>query len=208
MRAIILIISALMIIKTVTSSSKWVAPSYCGGLECPRFNIVQQLSANIEIREYEDSNWVTVDMKGDKEQSRKSSFWSLFNYISGKNSNKEKIAMSAPVLMKYSGKTPFTSEETFGSMSFFLGYKFQEDGLAPEPTENGVSINKLPSKKYGVISYSGYSNEKDQIDNLVKLGTYLSSQGIKYVNDYYFNAGYDAPYKFWNRHNEMWVELI
>lgn len=208
MRAIILIISAVMILKTVTSTSKWVAPSYCGGLECPRFNILQQLNANIEIREYEDSNWVTVQMKGDKEQSRKTSFWSLFNYISGKNSKKEKIEMSAPVLMKYSAKTPFNSEESFGSMSFFLGYKFQEGGIAPEPTENGVSINKLPSKKYGVISYSGYSNEKDQLDNLVKLGTYLSSQGIKYVNDYYFYAGYDAPYKFWNRHNEMWVELI
>ena len=208
MKAIILLISTLMIIKTVTSSSKWEALSYCGGLECPRFNLVQQLSENIEIREYEDSNWVTVDMKGDKEQSRKSSFWSLFNYISGKNIDNEKIEMSAPVLMKYSGKTPFTSEETFGSMSFFLGYRFQEDRLAPKPTENGVSINKLPSKKYAVIYYSGYSNEKYEIDNLQKLGTFLSGQGIKYVNDYYFYAGYDSPFKFWNRHNEKWIELI
>ncbi len=207
MRAIILIISAVMILKTVTSTTKWVAPSYCGGLECPKFNILEQLNTNIEIREYEDSNWVSVDMKGDKEQSKKS-FWSLFNYISGKNSNKEKIEMSAPVLMKFSSKIPFSSEESYGSMSFFLGYKFQEDGLAPEPTENEVYLNKLPSKKYAVISYSGYSNEKDQLVNLVKLGTYLSRNGFIYVNEYYFYAGYDAPYKFWNRHNEILVELI
>ena len=31
---------------------------------------------------------------------------------------------------------------------------------------------------------------------------------IKKYKRVYFNAGYDAPYKFWNRHNEMWVELI
>jgi hypothetical protein len=208
MKAIILILLTAMVLKSATSSSKWVAPSFCGGLECPKFNVVQKINDAIEIREYENSNWVSVGMKGDKDKSRKTCFWSLFNYISGKNSESKKIDMSAPVLMKYDAKIPFTAEENHGTMSFFLGYKFQEGEVAPKPTEDAVYLNKLESKKYGVISYSGYSNEKDQLENLVKLGTYLNSQNIRYVNDYFFYAGYDAPYKFWNRHNEIWVELI
>ena len=208
MKAIILIILTAMVLKSAISSTEWIAPSFCGSLECPKFSVVQKLSDSIEIREYEDSNWVSVDMKGEKEKSGKTSFWSLFNYISGKNSESKKIAMSAPVLKKLNAKTAFTADENYGNMSFFLGYNFQDNEVAPKPTENGVYLNRLQSRKYGVISYSGYSNEKDQLDNLVRLGTYLSSQNIKYVNDYYFNAGYDSPYKFFNRHNEVWVELI
>ena len=191
-----------------TSIEKFKAPSFCGGLECPEFTTIKKLTQEIDVREYRDSIWVTVDMKGDREVSNKNSFWSLFNYISGKNMINEKIEMSVPVLVKVNSKIPFTSEEKWGSMSFFLGYKYQVDKTAPLPTGDGVVLTSIKSRRYGVISYSGYSNNEKQLENLSKLGTHLSNQGISFVNDYFLFAGYDAPYKFWSRHNEIWVELI
>jgi hypothetical protein len=208
MKSLFLIFLTTLIFISVASNKKFSAPSFCGGLECPEFTIIRTLSEEIEIREYQDSNWVTIEMKGDKEISNKNSFWALFNYISGKNSQNEKINMSAPVVYKINSKIPFTTEEKWGSMSFFLGNKYQKDNSAPQPTEDGVFLTTQTSRKYAVISYNGYSNEKDEIQNLMKLGTYLSSQGIAFVNEYFFYAGYDAPYKFWSRHNEILVELI
>ena len=207
MKSFFLVFFTTIILFSVASTNKFSAPSFCGGLECPEFTTIQKLSDDIEIRQYQDSNWVTIEMKGDKEVSNKNSFWALFNYISGKNSQNEKIQMSAPVVYKINSKIPFTIEENWGSMSFFLGYKYQNDVTAPQPTENGVYLTTQTSRKYAVISYSGYSNEKDERENLMKLGTYLSSQGIAFVNEHYFYAGYDAPYKFWSRHNEILVEL-
>jgi hypothetical protein len=209
MKAFILIILAGLIMNSFSSKETWTAPTFCKGYECPRYKLVQTLENQIEIREYEDSNWVTTEMQGaDREKNTKNHFWSLFNYISGNNSKKEKISMTVPVLVKSLSKIPFTSDDVNGFMSFYLGYKFQEDVEAPKPDESGVLVRKLPSKKYAVLSYGGYSNQKEEHENLVKLGTYLSREGISYVNSYYYYAGYDAPYKFWSRHNEIWIELI
>jgi len=99
-----------------------------------------------------------------------------------------------------------TTDDKYGVMSFFLGYKFKQGEAAPNPTENGLYLNKLQSKKYGVISYEGNSNEKKQTKNLFKLKNYLSSQNIKFVDDYYFYAVYDSP--FGKGHNEIWIELL
>jgi hypothetical protein len=116
--------------------------------------------------------------------------------------------MTAPVLSKINSKTAFTDDEEVFTMSFFLGYNLQKEGTAPIPEEEQVFLHKLESKRYGVISYSGYSNKSVQEENLRKLGNYLAKNEVKFNSNYYFFAGYDSPFTFFNRHNEVWVELI
>jgi len=192
------------------SSTKASTPSFCNGLECPEFELLSK-SENIEIREYKTSQWVSTNMKnGHQDDLTKTGFWRLYNYITGKNDKNLKIDMSAPVLFKINAAVPFSQEDEIYTMSFFLGYKFQneETSPAPLPSEEGVFLNKLESKKYAVISFSGYSNQRKQEENLRILGSYLIKNQIKFNNSHYFFAGYDAPFRLFNRHNEVWVELL
>jgi len=70
-------------------------------------------------------------MKGKPDYSGRSNhFWFLFDYISGYNSDLKKIDRSTPVLMKLKSNIS-TTDDKYGVMSFFLGYKFKEGEVAP-----------------------------------------------------------------------------
>lgn len=187
--------------------SAFKAPEFCNGLECPEYELISSPAKNIEIRQYKKSSWVSTEMKnGSLDSLRSKGFWTLYNYISGKNENKEKIEMSAPVLVKINSKIPFSDSDVIGTMSFYLGYKYENEA-APEPEDSNAYLFTLEPKKYAVISYGGYSKQKDQEENLRTLGSYLEQNNYNFVKDYYFYAGYDSPFRFFGRHNEVWVEL-
>ena len=195
-------ITLFIIASIIVAASAFEKPDFCGGLECPEYNSLMK-EGDIEIREYQESHWVSTEMKGDNNSS---GFRTLFNYISGNNETKEKMKMTAPVLKKISAKTPFTSDEVVSTMSFFLGYKYQ-NGEAPKPTNANTFLEKIAYKKVAVISYGGYSNKQKEQENLITLGDFLVKNDMKFTTDHYFTAGYDAPFKFIYRHNEVWVEL-
>ena len=194
----------ILILIAVMKIQNFKAPSFCNGLNCPEYSsIITQ--DNIEIREYAESFWVSTKMNnGEQSELIRSGFKTLFNYISGKNQRKEKIDMTAPVLVKVNPKTAFSSDDEVATMSFYLG----QNENSPQPEDTNVSIGKLESKKYAIISYSGYSNKNIQEENLRTLGDFLKKNEIKFNSEYYFFAGYDSPFRFFNRHNEVWVELL
>merc|ERR1712032_1050194 len=136
-----------------------------------------------------------------------SGFWKLFNYIQGKNETKETIDMTSPVVRKISPETPFSTNELIGTMSFFLGNKHQ-NGEAPKPNGENTFIEKVPFRKVAIISYGGYTSKEKEEIMLKTLGDYLNKNEMKFSKSNYFTAGYDAPYKFWFRHNEIWIELL
>jgi hypothetical protein len=194
-------LTLLVLASIILAASAFQAPDFCNGIECPEFNSLMT-EGTIEIREYPESHWVSTDMKGDNNSS---GFMTLFKYISGNNEAQEKMKMTAPVLKKVTAKTPFTSDVT-STMSFYLGSKYQ-NGQAPKPTDANVYLQKIAYKKVAVITYSGYSNKGTEEKNLVALGNFLTKNNMKFNNEFYFTAGYDSPFKFLFRHNEVWVEL-
>lgn len=197
-------ITLLILASLTLSACAFEKPKFCGGLECPEFNTLAS-EGKIEIREYQESNWVSTKMSG---ENNSSGFMTLFSYISGKNENNEKMAMTAPVLKKIQAKTPFTSDETLSTMSFYLGSKYQNgQGQAPKPTNDNTFLETIAYKKVAVIVFSGYSNKQKEQEQLMILGDYLKKNNIKFNTEYYFTAGYDSPFKFLWRHNEVWIEL-
>ena len=191
----------------IMSAYSFKAPDFCHGLDCPEFKLISSQD-NIEIREYSDSFWVSTLMKSENQDDlKRKGFWTLFNYINGKNEKKEKISMTSPVLLKVNSSNSFTKNESIFTMSFFLGYKNQNE-FAPKPEDSNTFLEKLESRKYGVISYSGFNNKKKQEEHLSKLSTYLLENNYKFNENYYFVAGYDSPFKLFFRHNEVWIELL
>ena len=114
--------------------------------EEPPFNIVHKTDV-YEIRHYKDRLAVQAIYN-----NQDSSFRKLFNYISGANTNSEKIKMTIPV-------TEF-KESTRKTMQFYLPSKFTK-GTAPTPTDPNLEIIIISEGYYAVIKYSGRITDKN-----------------------------------------------
>ena len=148
---------------------------------------------NIEIRYYPPA--AKVMSKG--KINGNSNFRNLFNYISGSNSKNEKISMTTPVYMK-------TDKEN-QIMEFVLPKKFNNKEI-PIPVNNNLEVYKSEEGTYASIRYSGYNNIEKQALNTERLLNKLKELNRKVVGKPIL-LSYDAPYKFYNRRNEILFEL-
>ena len=67
-------------------------------------------------------------------------FWKLFNYISGENDKKTKIAMTAPVSNLFERPADPNDGKTTFTMAFYVPAVYQDD--TPIPTDPDVSIEE------------------------------------------------------------------
>ena len=148
---------------------------------------------NIEIRYYPPATKV---ISKDKIGGNKN-FRNLFNYISGSNSNNEKISMTTPVYMK-------TDKEN-QIMEFVLPKKFNDKEI-PKPVNDNLEVYKSKEGTYASIRYSGYNNTEKQVLNTERLLNKLKELKRKTIGKPIL-LSYDAPYKFYNRRNEVLIEL-
>eukprot|EP00191_Tetraselmis_sp_GSL018_P000835 CAMPEP_0177606080 /NCGR_PEP_ID=MMETSP0419_2-20121207/17095_1 /TAXON_ID=582737 /ORGANISM="Tetraselmis sp., Strain GSL018" /LENGTH=175 /DNA_ID=CAMNT_0019100375 /DNA_START=768 /DNA_END=1294 /DNA_ORIENTATION=- len=56
-----------------------------------------------------------------------------------------------------------------------------------------------------VSSYGGFSSQSSVISHAAELGAALKDAAFDIEEDFYFSAGYDPPFRIFNRHNEVWV---
>jgi hypothetical protein len=95
--------------------------------------------------------------------------------------------------------------EKGSSMSFVMPEKYQESDL-PKPKDSGVHIVKSSPQYVAVIRFGGYADDekiKEKRDQLLEL---IQSNGIKVAGDYTY-LGYNAPYQFWGRTNEVVIPI-
>jgi len=175
-------------------------PEFCHGLGCPEFKIVNTTS-EYEERLYKKSNWVSTTLLGmDLDDASGKMFMRLFGYISGNNVRKEKIAMTAPVIDRIiPGQGP-ACENNF-TMSFFMDPVVTDP---PQPTEKDVFLSSLPEQRVYVKYFGGFAKKEVWLENALALGDALTKDGKKFNKDHFFSAGYDSPFKLFNRHNEIW----
>jgi hypothetical protein len=154
--------------------------------------------AEFEIRFYPSATFAKIYSNGtDYKSVASSGFRKLAGYIFGGNDQGKSIAMTAPVRMEM---TP-----TGSSMSFVMPEKYKESDL-PKPKDASVQIVKSSPQYVAVISFGGYADDekiKENRDILLKL---IQNKGIKVIGDYTF-LGYNAPYQFWARKNEVVIPI-
>jgi hypothetical protein len=150
-----------------------------------------------EIRTYEATLFTSVQLstKGYKNSSSKG-FSILAGYIFGNNERNEKIAMTSPVAM---------SLEDSMTMMFMVPKEIKKEML-PKPDQSGIEFKEEPAKTVAAISFNGWANDKKIEKFKQKLKSALDAEGITYSDRFYF-LGYNAPYEFFNRKNEVIVEL-
>lgn len=92
------------------------------------------------------------------------------------------------------------------TMSFFIPFKHQED--APAPSEDTVHLTDFQPFCAFVRVYGGFSDMKKVEQHYNELVESLKKDGFgeeDYGTDAFYSAGYDSPWKFSNRHNEIWL---
>lgn len=158
---------------------------------------VTKIYDNFEIRTYESTLFTSVKLstKNYKESSSKG-FSILAGYIFGDNDRNEKIAMTSPVAM---------SLEDSMTMLFMVPKKFDKETL-PQPNQSQIVFTEEPAKTVAAIAFKGWANDEKIETYKQQLKLALDKQGIAYTNRFYF-LGYNAPYEFFNRKNEVIVEL-
>jgi len=153
---------------------------------------------NYEIRFYPPAILATVisSAKSYKELASPG-FRKLANYIFGGNKSNKSISMTTPVHMNIN--------DTKSSMSFVMPSAYTKDKL-PVPNDPNVVISTTTEDYVAAIRFSGYASDSEIKKYTAKLKNALISNGIEFYGDFRF-LGYNAPFQFWNRRNEIIVSI-
>jgi len=139
-----------------------------------------------------------------KKQPSSKMFMKLFNYISGRgNTGETEVSMTAPVPMIHKPNAEGIEKQT---MCFWLGTEYR-DKEAPAPTSSDVTIFTMPAFEVYVTRFSGYAlSDEDNRNPYNELKAKLLAAGKQIKQDSWMACGYDAPFKPFNRRNEVWIE--
>lgn len=153
---------------------------------------------NYEIRLYPAATVATIsmDVKSYKELSN-SGFRKLASYIFGGNQDEKSIAMTSPVHMDIN--------DSLSSMSFVMPADYNIENL-PKPNDKTISINTTVEEYVAVTSFGGYADDDKIKKYAALLETTLKAGGIEYYGNFRF-LGYNAPFQFWGRKNEIIVSV-
>jgi len=173
-------------------------PWFCHGLDCPEYKTLKTTD-DYEIRQYKESMWVSTRITGmDYDEAVSEGFRKLFDYIEGDNVEKKKVPMTAPVITRVMPGDGSACKSDF-TISFFVAQP-----NPPTPTAKDVMITKLPEQKAYVRSFPGYADQDKWLQEAAELADALVDATSPYHTDYFYTAGYDAPFRPFNRHNEVW----
>ncbi|MGH1570365.1 SOUL family heme-binding protein [Methylobacterium sp. P31] len=173
--------------------------------EQPGYTVIQRLDRGVEIRSYGPRLAVETDARG---QGDGAAFGRLFRYITGANRTGGRIAMTAPVEaggLRIAMTVP-VEQGTSGTMRFFLPRKVAQAG-APEPTEAGLRLVRVPAERIAALRFSGRPTPEVRAEQEAILTQVLAAAGIRTSGPPLF-MGYDPPFAIpFLRRNEVVVRL-
>jgi hypothetical protein len=166
-------------------------------IETPKYKIIKTLG-EVEIREYPGMILAQTSLpKSDYNTEGNNGFRTVAGYIFGGNQSQQKIAMTAPVIMKMGDSA---------SMSFVMPSEYSLEDL-PSPSNNQVKLVSEGSKVLAVVRFGGFSNSEKIKQHADQLYSVLDSNGLKHRGELLY-LGYNAPWDVTNRRNEVAVELV
>jgi len=167
----------------------------------------------LEIRDYAPSIVAEVIVNDDFEDASGAAFRKLFNYISGDNTGRNKIAMTSPVSQKPEPeKIAMTSpvgqrkSEQGWAVSFMMPASYTMDSI-PLPDDPSVVIREIPAYRAAAIRYSGSWSEKAYKKQLALLLEWIEAENLEIVGETVW-ARYNAPFTPWfMRRNEILIPI-
>ncbi|MDX2416823.1 MAG: heme-binding protein [Xanthomonadales bacterium] len=167
----------------------------------------------LEIREYAPSIVAEVVVSDTFEDASGAAFRKLFNYISGDNTGRSKIAMTSPVTQKQEPeKIAMTSpvgqhkSDQGWAVSFMMPAFYTMDTI-PIPDDPSVVLRQIPAYRAAAIRYSGRWSEKAYKKQLLLLQEWIEEEELEITGDPLW-ARYNAPFTPWfMRRNEILIPI-
>lgn len=167
----------------------------------------------IEVRAYEPQLVAEVLVDGSLEEAGNKAFRTLFRYIDGNNTTKQKVAMTAPVSQeKASEKIAMTapvSQEKAGekwAVGFMMPAGFTMATI-PTPNDPAVVLREKPAGRVVAIRYRGTWSQKNYRKHLEKLTAWISEQELTATGKPVW-ARYNPPFMPWFlRRNEILIPI-
>ena len=193
MKKILLISVSLIILITITQ----IYFSMANETKTQPYQVLKN-EKNYEIRYYPPAMLATVTMaaKSYKELATPG-FKKLASFIFGGNQSNKNIAMTTPVHMNIN--------DSQSSMSFVMTSDYTRANL-PLPNDSSITIETTAAEYVAAIEFGGYADDAAIKKNVAKLESALKSSGVDYFGPFRF-LGYNAPYQFWRRRNEIIVSV-
>ena len=185
--AVIGLIALIILVMSFTSK----------GIETPEYKVLKNIE-DVEIRLYPNMIVAKTALQGNSfDKQGSNGFRTIAGYIFGGNDKNQKIAMTSPVVMSIGDSA---------TMYFVMPKSYKQSDL-PTPSSPQVKIIEESAKTLAVISYGGFSSDKEIENYRDKLATILTKNEIKTKGDFMF-MGYNAPWDVIDRKNEVAIEVI
>ncbi|TWI92991.1 SOUL heme-binding protein [Roseibium hamelinense] len=195
-------VAAVLFSGVLATASLYYPHPASADLEEPAYKVLQK-DGSVEIRQYEPVTAAQVTVSGSRSAASRKAFNILFGYISGENTEKQKISMTAPVRQtRESVKIPMTApvaQVPAGSrtwnVAFYLPSSFSEK-TAPVPDNDAISIISVPGQKVAAITFSGRWTNSNFQRHTKALEAYMKTEGLKAIGSpvfAYFNAPFTLP---------------
>jgi effector-binding domain-containing protein len=163
-----------------------------------KYSLIKRLD-KVEIRHYSNLIIAKVDGYGD------AGFNILFNYITGNNTTKTSLEMSAPVIsQKIKMTTPVLSEKD--SIAFVIPEEYTL-ATTPKPNDERIKIQQIPERHVAALRFTGRWTSSNFAKKAKRLLKELQTAKIK-TKGTIFTMRYSGPLTPWfMRRNEVATEV-
>jgi len=190
----------ILIVLAVILSSSIISQLYftMAKSETQPYQVIKK-EKEFEIRLYPPATMATVSMNAKTYKELSSSgFRKLASFIFGGNNANKNISMTTPVHMDIN--------ESKSSMSFVMPKNYNMANL-PKPKDSTINIHTTTKEYVAAIGFGGYANDEEIKKYATKLERLLKENQIEYYGNFRF-LGYNAPYQFLGRKNEIIVSVL
>ena len=163
------------------------------------FELVKRFDG-FELRNYPEHVLVEVITRGPFVQAGNIAFQPLVSYISGRNLERKKFAMTAPVL-----QSPNATDDEH-RVAFVLPAGLSAADVPP-PVDGYVTTRIVPEHLVAAVRFGGGWNEERFKSEGAKLKAAVLAAGLAVEGDVYY-ARFDPPWKpGFLKHNEALIDL-
>lgn len=169
-----------------------------------------------ELRLYEPIVIAEAYVEGSFDKAGAQAFRKLFEYISGDNTTRSEIAMTAPVIAKQDGSNksmkidmtvPVMEERSNQGWRYMFvlpaGYSIN---TTPAPVSENIKISTMPQKQVAIVRYSGSWDEKVIDEKSSQLKHWIMANGLTPASEPRW-AGYNPPWTLpFLRRNEVMID--
>ncbi|MFN3429916.1 MAG: SOUL family heme-binding protein [Candidatus Sericytochromatia bacterium] len=181
--------------------------------EHPRHQMLVR-EADKEIRRYGARLIVTTRAEGSREATQSRNFRVLAAYIFGNNRQRDRIAMTTPVIQRGEGApiamtapVVMTPDGSSWAMSFILPSRYTPDTV-PVPNDPRIELVEEPAEEVAVIRFSGVPRDRVLRAKARELQRWLDARADYESAGPYRFAAYDPPFTVpFLRRNEIMIPV-